>query len=324
MKRCGFFLFLLALFVVGCNNVTIVAYNLGEREANEIVVLLTSRGIPATKVPAVASTTGGQSQTKHWNISVPAKMITETIAILNQAGLPRAKGTSLLDLFGAQGLVPSEMQNKIRYQEGLSEQLANTIRKMDGIIDADVQITFPSTEDEDKTPPLTASVYIKHRGILDNPNSLLITKIQRLISSALPGLTVDNVSVITDRALFADVSLESLEADQELDFVTVWGVIVSKDSVSLFRTILYLMIVVLFLIAVALVWVIWKIHPLVGSLGVTSLFFPAPYRPAPTEGEAPAFEPPLSPPETDLEESAYRMSEEEASDEEEPPTEPEE
>ena len=57
---------------------------------------------------------------------------------------------------------------------------------------------------------MTASVYVKHRGILDNPNSLLVTKIKRLVSSAIPGLEIDNVSVVSDRALYADITLEQV------------------------------------------------------------------------------------------------------------------
>jgi len=88
------------------------------------------------------------------------------------------------------------MQDRIRFQEGLSQQLANTIRMMDGIVDASVQITFPQGDDEEHRPPLTASVLVKHRGILDNPNSLVVTKIRRLVASSLPGLEVENVTVI--------------------------------------------------------------------------------------------------------------------------------
>src|SRR5690606_25821018 len=112
---------------------------------------------------------------------------------------------------------------RIRYQEGLSAQLATTIRKMDGIIDANVQITFPT--DEEKEKELTASVYVKHRGILDNPNSLTITKIKRLIASSVPGLTPENVSVVTDRALYADITLEPLQQlEEQRDFTTIWSI----------------------------------------------------------------------------------------------------
>lgn len=267
--------FILATLVVGCKTATIIANNVQEREANEIVVLLQSRGVDCIKVPAPISTTGGGGGLQMWNITVPARQITEALAILNQSGLPRVKGTSLLDLFGAKGLVPSEMENKIRYQEGLSEQLAMTIRKMDGIIDANVQITI--NQDEESVKELTASVYVKHRGILDNPNSILITKIKRLISSAVPGLTADNVSVVTDRALISDISVESLQMEEAQDFVSIWGVVVTKSSIKLLRTILYLFIFVLFIFACLVIWMIWKTFPFLQKNGFMTLFSPKPY-----------------------------------------------
>ncbi len=278
MSRHILFLFAALLFLcVGCQTQTTIVNNIPEREANEIIVLLASKGIDAEK--AAAAVAAGATGEQKWNVSVPPNQITDALGILNQAGLPRIKGTSLLDLFGAQGLVPSELQDRIRYQEGLSEQLATTVRKMDGIIDANVQITFP--HDGEEGQQLTASVYVKHRGILDNPNSLTITKIKRLIASAIPGLTLENVSVVTDRALYADISLEPLHLlEEQRNFVSVWTVIIAKDSVTRFRLIFYAFIILLFLLTCALAWLIWKFWPVIKNKGgVLTLLHPHQYEP---------------------------------------------
>lgn len=272
---CYRFLIILCLCVFGltsCNTRTTIVNSIPEREANEIVVLLNSKGIEAVKTPAAVSAVGGGTGDKMWDIQVPANQITESLAVLNQAGLPRLKGTSLLQLFGSQGLVPSDLQDKIRYQEGLSEQLATTIRKMDGIIDANVQITFP--KDEEEQTELTASVYVKHRGILDNPNSLAITKIKRLISSAVPGLKAENVSVVTDRAVYADITLQNgVQVVEPKEFVSIWSVAVAKDSASRFRLIFYTFILLLFLLACALAWLVWKTLPLIQHEGGLKALF---------------------------------------------------
>jgi type III secretion protein J len=269
MLRNFFYLVLvLPLLLTGCHTNTTIANNVPEREANEIVVLLASRGIAVEKTPTPAATTGGAAPKEQtWDISVPASQITDAIAVLNQAGLPRLKGTSLLDLFGSQGLVPSDLQDRIRYQEGLSEQLANTIRKMDGVMDADVQITLPSADEPNKT--LTASVYVKHRGVLDNPNSIIVTKIKRLVSSSLPGLTIDNVTVILDRALYADITYPPNKdggcAGKE--YASIWGVHVSRDSLGLFRAIFYSFIILLFIFLALLMWMFWKFYPVLEAEG---------------------------------------------------------
>lgn len=273
------FLFVCTFSFVSCTSKSTIVNSVPEREANEIVVLLNSKGIQAEKVSSPVSAVGGATTEKMWDIMVPGDQITDSLGILNHAGLPRIKGTTLLDLFGAQGLVPSDMQDKIRYQEGLSEQLATTIRKMDGIMDANVQITFP--QEEDTGTALTASVYVKHRGILDNPNSLAVTKIKRLIASALPGLTIENVTVISDRALYSDITLQTpQQLELERDYVSIWSVAVARESVSLFRLIFYTFIILLFLLACALAWILWKFFPLIKSQGgVPFLFQPEQYGP---------------------------------------------
>lgn len=268
-RRFLWIIFGFLLSLTSCATNSTIVNSVPEREANEIVVLLNSKGIAAVKTSAPTTALGGGTGEKLWDISVPPNQITESLSILNQTGLPRIKGTSLLDLFGSQGLVPSDMQDKIRYQEGLSEQLATTIRKMDGIMDANVQITFPSEEETGK--PLTASVYVKHRGILDNPNSLAITKIKRLVSSAVPNLSVENVQVITDRALYADLSLQTpQQLEEDKHYVAIWSIAVAKESAARFRFIFYAFIIILFLLACALAWLIWKFFPLIhrkGGLG---------------------------------------------------------
>lgn len=287
-----FFLFVLAgvLFLTGCQTATTIVNDVSERDANEIIVLLASNGINAAKVAVPKSTTGGASTEQRWDISVPSPEITRSISLLNQAGFPRAKGTTLLDLFGTSGLVPSDLQDKIRYQEGLSEQLATTIRKMDGIIDADVQITFPQGDDENKIP-LTASVYIKHRGILDNPNSLLVTKIKRLVSSSLPGLAIDNVTVVADRALYTDLSANAASCEEVQSYVSIWGIKVAHDSATLFRAIFYIFLILLFVFVAATLWLGWKFYPLIQAKGYRSLFNPEPY-----PVETSVLPPPSSPP----------------------------
>ena len=272
------FLLLLALFVAGCATQTAIVTNVEDREANEIVVLLASKGVDAVKT-ATATTTTGTTTAAGWDISVPASQITEALAILNKAGLPRTKGTTLLDLFGSASLVPSDLQDQIRFQEGLSEQLGNTIRKMDGIIDADVQITFPQGEETEAA--YTASVYVKHRGVLDNPNSLMVTKIKRLVASALPGLSIDNVSVIADRALISDIALQSYDRPEDIkEYVSIWSVVIAKNSAARFRIIFYAFIFLLFILACALAWFIWKCFPIIQHQGgIKSLYQPNQYVP---------------------------------------------
>jgi type III secretion protein J len=216
-----------------------------------------------------------------WDIIVPPAKLTQALAILNQEGLPRIRGTNLLDLFGNPGIVPSDLQDRIRYQEGLAQQLASTIRKMDGVIDANVQVTVP--RDEEGTQHLTASVYVRHRGVLDSSNNLLITKIKRYVANAIPGLSTDNVSVISDRATYADISVPGMNEsrDEVRHYVSIWSIAIAQESVLRFRVIFYLFIFLLFLLASLLTFFLWKFYPLLRAMGSTREIF-SPHQLTPT------------------------------------------
>lgn len=274
MKQSLFFLrsFLILvlplLLLTSCEQRKTIVNGLNEREANEIIVFLDLRGIDASKAQAESSGGGGGGDIVLWNISVSEERATEAMAILNANGLPKIQSKDLLGIFKDSGLVPSELQEKVRYQAGLAEQMAGTIRKIDGILDADVRLSFP---EEDPLNPgetkgeVTASVYVKHQGVMDDPNSHLETKIKRLVSSSINGLRFDNVTVITDRAIFNDATLNQVAAERE--WKRVWGIIVAEESLTLFRVIFFSLSILLLSLTLTLIWIIWKLFPIIQSTG---------------------------------------------------------
>jgi type III secretion protein J len=277
MKRINLlFSFIVLLFMLtGCSDRIAIINNVDEREANEIVVFLASKGISADKQAAISGNVGGGGGPQMWNIYVDPGNITESLAILNRNGLPRKQGQNLLEIFGDTGLVPTDMQQKIRYQAGLAQQIANTIRQIDGVIDASVQISIPT--DDQQT--ITAAVYVKHQGVLDNPNSQLITKIKQLVSGSVPGLKFENVTVISDRSRFTDVTLagEQKTIEEEREYVSVWGVVVARNSVGLFRFyFIFFSVLILILIGI-LSWIIFKCLPYIKDNGGVSLFLDIPF-----------------------------------------------
>jgi type III secretion protein J len=284
-RLAGHFLsFLLILtFLASCASQKIIVNELDEREANEILVFLSNRGIEASKVQAV-SAGGGGSKLVLWNISVDTTQSTEAMALLNQAGLPRRRSQNLLNIFKDVGLVPSEMQEKIKYQSGLAEQIASTIRKFDGILDADVQVSFP---EEDPLNPnavkqkITASVYVKHNGILDDPNAHIVTKIKRLVSSSVPGLDFDNVTVVGDRARYGDTTtgIQGLSPEEEKQYFNIWSIVLAKESISRFRLIFFSFSILIVLLLLSVIWIGWKFAYLIkASGGIKKLFTPHQFR----------------------------------------------
>ena len=257
----------------GCASRKTIINGLDERDANEIMVFLSSKGIETYKVKAVSEAPGGAGGgAVLWDISVDSDRATDAMALLNANGLPRRKGQNLLEIFNAGGLVPSEMQEKIRYQSGLAAQIASTIRKIDGILDADVQLSFPQEDPlnpKAQKPPVTASVFVKHNGVLDDPNSQLIPKIRRLVAGSVQGLNFENVTVIPDRARFSESSsqLQSRLSPQSVELVKVWTVPVAKEAVGRFQMLFFSLIAVTAVFALTTFWMLWKIIPVARECG---------------------------------------------------------
>jgi type III secretion protein J len=222
-----------------------------------------------------------------YSISVSPEQSINAMAILNKNGLPRIKSQTLLELFAKQGLVSSEREDTIRYQAGLAAQIASTIRKIDGVLDADVEISIPEQQvGIPGTPGVTekrssAAVYVKHQGVLDDPNSHLVTKIKRLVSGSISGLDINDVSVIADRSRFADIS--PTEMGEEItpkakEYVSIWSIVMSKGSAARFRVLFFALLIGMILFALLLGWLLWKLYPVMRKRGgVRQLFNPTPF-----------------------------------------------
>ncbi|NGX51211.1 MAG: Yop proteins translocation lipoprotein J [Chlamydiae bacterium] len=288
MKKLLKTLTLLALIFIatGCDTSTDVVSNIEEKEANVILVLLESKGIPASKEVFSAGGAMGAETTTKYSIIVPEKYSIEAIAYLNQNGFPRQKGTTLLELFAKQGLMTSDKEETIRYQAGLAQQLTNTIMMIDGVIDASVLISFPPEDTGlaamgEEQKKITAAIYVKHQGIIDDPNIHLENKIKRLISGSVTGLDINDVTVVSDRSRFTDITLEQMPealGGRPGEYVSIWSIVMSKGSASRFRFLFFFITSLAFILAAILGWLIWKFYPTLKKKGaLRELFSPIPF-----------------------------------------------
>lgn len=267
--RYAFMLCLILPLLTSCGSERTIVNGLDEREANEILVFLASKSISAQKV-VTPGAAGGGSKIATWDIVVSEENANQAMAVLNQNGLPRRRSQNLLGIFSNVGLVPSATEQQIRYQAGLAEQIASTIRKIDGILDADVQISFPKEDPlnpDKKTGKITASVYVKHNGVLDDPNSHLTTKIKRLVEASVTGLSFDNVTVIPDLARFNELPQGSFGLLEEKSYVNVWGLIIAKESLTSFRIVFFSFLILSIILLLSLIWLAWKIYPVLQANG---------------------------------------------------------
>ncbi len=275
MKLRSLLWVLLVVTLCGCNEVKSIVTGVDEREANVIVVFLESKGIRATKeLTSAGPGMGGEGPaTPKFNISVDPAQAIDAMSILNSNGLPRRQGTNLLDLFGKPGLMSTDKEETIRYQAGLAQQIANMILMIDGVIDATVQLSFPdqTTAVEGVAPnKITAAVFVKHQGIIDDPNSHLENKIKRLVSGSINGLDINDVTIVSDRSRFTDVTAPMFDGSVNgvpKEYVKIWSIVMSKDSAATFRVVFFFLLIAALALAIIVGWVIWKIYPMLRKKG---------------------------------------------------------
>lgn len=142
--------------------------------------------------------------------------------------------------------------------------------------------------------------------MLDDPNTQLVTKIKRLVAGSITGLDIDNVTLISDRARFGEVIGGGPQGEDEKDFVSVWTMIIGKESLTRFRIIFFSFILITLVLLISLVWVSWKIYPILKRHGgVSSLFHLQAL-----DGGAPAAAPPTEAPKEEAKEAGEDEEEE--------------
>lgn len=259
------FIVVLGFCMIGCENAIIVVDALEEREANQAMILLVSKGIKANKIENT-----GDGKIKTWNISVYNEAdVNVALQILTDNGIPKNKPINLIDVFKPSGLIPSPQEEQIRYQTAIQNDLASTITQFTGVIDTKVYISvFQNlTQQENfgsttiKPIKLKASVYVKHNGILDDPNEQMRSKIKRLVSSSVIGLAYEDVTVIGERLSSATQSIiygSQLDPASEQKYVKVLGMEMSKQSLMALRAVIGTLSALIVILIVVAGWFVWK------------------------------------------------------------------
>ena len=175
-----------------------VASGLTEQNAQEIVAVLKEGGLDASPVRVMGADRnaaptytvkvrgGGQNAVLAWRM-------------LQENGLPRQQEKGLEEVFSNTGMIPTASEEKARLLMALSGELSRTLKTVQGVVDARVQIVLPDNSpllDKSQWSPSTASVLIRYRG---NQPPLSEDEVKRLVSRGTEGLLPDNVGVVFKR-----------------------------------------------------------------------------------------------------------------------------
>jgi type III secretion protein J len=158
---------------------------LTEGQGNEILALLLSHQIPATKV---------QVKNNLVSIQVDESDVVSAVEILNRSGLPREEFDTLGDVFQQKGLISSPLDERVRYSYGLSQSISDTLSQIDGVLTSRVHVVLPvKGSSDERQEPASASVLIRYRAGSSLEDD--VPKIKDIVQNSVPGLAYERVSV---------------------------------------------------------------------------------------------------------------------------------
>ena len=157
---------------------------LSERQANDMVAVLRSAGIAADKT----------SHEGKFSVVTSRDDFSQAVRTLNAQGYPRESFDTMGKVFKREGFVSSPLEERARLMHAMSQEIANTIANIDGVVTARVHLVMPERNPlVDKPQPAAASVFIKHRP--DKNLSGQTAQIKALVVNSIEGLAYDNVTV---------------------------------------------------------------------------------------------------------------------------------
>jgi type III secretion protein J len=192
---------------------------LNEQEANEMVAALTSDGIDADKE---------RLENNQWQVLVDKGDLPASLDLLRAQGLPNDRYASMGDVFQKQGLVSTPSEERMRYIYAMSQELSQTLRKVDGVVSARVHVVIPANDPlSDKIRPSSAAVFIKHRADVDL--RLLAPAVKELVAHSIEGLSHEQVSLSLFEARRAPAGKAAVAARSGM----VFGVIPTQTAMVL-------------------------------------------------------------------------------------------
>ncbi|NYH19157.1 type III secretion system inner membrane ring lipoprotein SctJ [Paraburkholderia bryophila] len=172
------------LLLAGCK--TSLFEGLDEDQANHIVAALSHHGITGYK---------DRNADKTWNVSVDDDDAVIATELASAYALPRGGHANLGELFSRQGLISSPEEDRVRYVYGLSQELSETLEKMDGVLLARVHIVLPEKDPMDPAQDTLPSASVMMRYRSDYNLDLLRDRIRAIVAGSVEGLTPARVSL---------------------------------------------------------------------------------------------------------------------------------
>ncbi|MBN2359984.1 MAG: hypothetical protein JXR83_11070 [Deltaproteobacteria bacterium] len=181
-----------ALALGGCAKEEIM-HDLSERDANEILVVLDTKGISARKEMA-------EGRVVTWKVIVPGSRASEARRILVDAELPKPKSLRLSDVFKESGMIPTASEEKAKMLMGIQGEIEQKLKLIPGVLDVHAQVVIPDKEairdvNAPKPDPM-ASVVIVYEETRPNELPFRIEDIQKAVAASVEDLKAERVTVL--------------------------------------------------------------------------------------------------------------------------------
>jgi type III secretion protein J len=213
---------------------------LDERQANQMISELMKHGVNATRYAAKdASLT----------VRVDEDQFATAVEVLEASGLPEAQFVSLGEVFKGNGLVSTPTQERAQLVYAMSQELSNTVSKVDGIRTARVHVDLQDDGTNRKnTKQASAAVFVRYDAGTDI--EALIPKIKSLVAASISGLEYERVSVIPVPAPANDVA--------DVTRMTTWlGVPIPEKSAGRLTQIVFFVLALVAVLTFAATW-LWQ------------------------------------------------------------------
>ena len=183
-------LLLCAVLLAGC--ATQIQHGLDERDANEIVSVLTARGFRAAKVQE-------KGKRPTWAIEVDDAIATDALRVLTELKLPRPHRTTTKDVAAQSALIETSQAERLRQLEAQEGDLEETLETMDGVTSAAVELVVPTAPRPGlPAAPSKASVLVRVQPDARERIEQQRAQLQALVAASVDGLKADDVVLVMD------------------------------------------------------------------------------------------------------------------------------
>ena len=159
--------------------------SLSENQVNKMIMVLGEEGIDSSR---------SKDETGKFSLTLDKSDFSNAISILTARGLPGSTYESLGEVFKSDKIVSTPFEERARFMYALSQELAQSITQINGVVSSRVHITIPEeTPFANYKSQARASVFIYYDPQIDV--NQYVPVIKNLVTKSVDGLVYENVTV---------------------------------------------------------------------------------------------------------------------------------